>query len=345
MVITGKNSSAASPQGFTPFLQSIIMETMKYIVLDLEWNQCPKGKQKENPRLPFEIIEIGAVKLNSDREPVDEFHGLVRPQVYHWIHSHTREIIHMDYSSLVNGLPFPDLVFRFLKWCGEDYGFCTWGNQDLLELQRNLKYYDMEDLLLGPVKYYDIQKLFNLQYERGQAERRSLEYAVDYLNIRKNETFHRALADARYTAKILGAIDKECVHRNFSIDVYQNPKSKKEEIHIFYDNYEKYISREFPSKEAATGDREVNSTRCPLCHRAAKKKVRWFSVNSRNYFSVSICPEHGYVRGKVRMKKTEEGKFYAVKTVSLISADDAEKILEKKEFLCAKRRLHRHSAQ
>lgn len=39
---------------------------MDYIVFDLEWNQCPYGKGQENERIPFEIIEIGAVKLNSE---------------------------------------------------------------------------------------------------------------------------------------------------------------------------------------------------------------------------------------------------------------------------------------
>lgn len=315
---------------------------MNYIIIDLEWNQCPKGKKEEDVRLPFEIIEVGAVKLNSSRKLVGEFHGIVKPQVYHWIHSHTREIIHMDYSNLVNGMPFPDLACRFFQWCGGDYRFCSWGNQDLMELQRNLKYYDMEELLPGPIEYYDIQKLFNLQYEQGRS-RRALEYAVDFLEIEKNETFHRALADARYAARIFRKLDAGCIHRNFSIDVYQNPKSKKEEIHIFYENYEKYISREFLSKEAATADREVCRTYCPQCHKPARKKIPWFSVNSRNYFSVAICPEHGYVKGKVRMKKTDEGKFYVVKTVSLINADDAKRILEKKELLCAKRRLHRKS--
>ena len=37
---------------------------MNYIVFDLEWNQSPGGKKYSNSRLPFEIIEIGAVKLN-----------------------------------------------------------------------------------------------------------------------------------------------------------------------------------------------------------------------------------------------------------------------------------------
>ena len=35
---------------------------MDYIVLDLEWNQAP-GKFDKDTMLPFEIVEIGAVKL------------------------------------------------------------------------------------------------------------------------------------------------------------------------------------------------------------------------------------------------------------------------------------------
>ena len=37
---------------------------MNYIIFDLEWNQCCGGRDMENPRMPFEIIEIGAVKLD-----------------------------------------------------------------------------------------------------------------------------------------------------------------------------------------------------------------------------------------------------------------------------------------
>ena len=41
---------------------------MNYIVFDLEWNQNPAGKKTRNDKLPFEIIEIGAVKVNSKKE-------------------------------------------------------------------------------------------------------------------------------------------------------------------------------------------------------------------------------------------------------------------------------------
>ena len=59
---------------------------MNYIVFDLEWNQNPSGKKTRNDRLPFEIIEIGAVKVNSKKEITDHFHRLIKPQVYKWIH-------------------------------------------------------------------------------------------------------------------------------------------------------------------------------------------------------------------------------------------------------------------
>ena len=51
---------------------------MNYIVFDLEWNQCPYGKEQENERIPFEIIEIGAVKLDSDKKIIDEYHTLIQ---------------------------------------------------------------------------------------------------------------------------------------------------------------------------------------------------------------------------------------------------------------------------
>lgn len=104
--------------------------------------------------------------------------------------------------------------------------FCTWGNQDLTEFQRNLKYYDMLCLLPGPVRYYDVQKLFSWFHEQKKL-RRSLEYAVETLGIPKDKCFHRAEEDAEYTAQIFRRLDEEEILPYFSVDVYQNPKKEK----------------------------------------------------------------------------------------------------------------------
>ena len=199
---------------------------MNYIVFDLEWNQSPGGKRWSNSRLPFEIIEIGAVKLNEKKEIVDSFQRLIKPQVYNWIHDSIHEVIHMNYKDLQNGTPFPQAVTEFLEWCGEEYIFFTWGNQDVMELQRNMKYYGKLSMIPGPVTYYDVQKLFAIRYEENH-ERRALEFAADKMGIAKKMEFHRALGDAYYTACVLQKIEDEYILPNSSLDVYQNPKSKR----------------------------------------------------------------------------------------------------------------------
>ena len=135
---------------------------MNYIVFDLEWNQCPYGKERENEKLPFEIIEIGAVKLNEQFEMTENFQCLVQPMVYKKLHYRTQDIIGLSMKELEKGIPFYRAIREFLKWCGEDCTFCTWGSMDLLELQRNMKYYGALKYLPGPIRYLDVQKLFGL---------------------------------------------------------------------------------------------------------------------------------------------------------------------------------------
>ena len=87
-----------------------------------------------------------------------------------------QEVIHVDYKDLADGVPFPQAVEEFLDWCGEERVFCTWGNQDVMELQRNMKYYGLLKKIKGPVTYYDAQKIYGICYKEDPC-RRSLEYA------------------------------------------------------------------------------------------------------------------------------------------------------------------------
>lgn len=313
---------------------------MNYIVFDLEWNQCPYGKGQENERIPFEIIEIGAVKLNSEKQMIDQYQVLIQPRVYKKLHFRTKEIIQLDMKELEKGTAFYKAIREFLKWCGEDYRFCTWGNSDLLELQRNMKYYGVLQLLKGPIPFLDAQKLFSLDYEDGES-RKSLEYAVDFLQIEKQKNFHRALSDAWYTAQVFAQIHDSVADVFYSIDSYQNPRKKEEEIHVIYPGYEKYISREFPSKEDAMTDKEVTSSRCFLCGKNVRKKVRWFANGQKNYYCLAYCANHGWMKGKIRMKKTEKGNIFVVKTMKLTDELEAQSIRDKKEEIKRKRRERR----
>lgn len=71
-------------------------------------------KEKENPKLPFEIIEIGAVKMDGERNVVGTFHRIVKPVVYQHLHHRTREVVGLTEEDLQNGIPFAQAVQEFL---------------------------------------------------------------------------------------------------------------------------------------------------------------------------------------------------------------------------------------
>lgn len=272
---------------------------MNYIVLDLEWNQSNTGREKEVARLPFEIIEIGAIKLNDEFVMVGEFSELVKPQVYHEMHRITSKLIHLQMKELQRGESFPKVAKRFLDWCGEDAVFCTWGSLDTTELQRNMRFYNMTPLSDKPLPFLDVQKLFSIAYE-DRKTRRALEYAVDFLEIQKDIPFHRAFSDAYYTAKMLANIAERnsTVLENVSYDLFHPPMKKEDEVKVEFDTYVKYISRQFTDKKEAFADKEVISSKCYLCHRNLRKKIKWFTPNGKHYYCVAYCEKHGYTKGK-----------------------------------------------
>lgn len=312
---------------------------MDYIILDLEWNQGSEEHSGEEG-LQFEIIEIGAVRLNADKVIVGEFSQLIKPQVYHELHKITSRLIHMQMRELEHGRPFVEVMEEFLNWCGEDCIFCTWGPLDLTELQDNMRYYGMKPLANGPIRFLDVQKLFSKAFEDGRS-RRALEYAVDFLNIEKDIPFHRAFSDAYYAGKVLAKMPNE-VFGNYSYDVFNPPRTKEGEVRVVFDNYAKYISRVFPSKTAALADKEVSSSKCYLCHKNLKKKIRWFTPNGKHYYCLACCDVHGYMKGKIRIRKTEGDEVYVVKTTKFISCEEAEAIKQRKEHASELRRKRRH---
>lgn len=313
---------------------------MNYIVLDLEWNQCPTGKADEIEKLPFEIIEIGAVRLDETLKETGRFREVVRPQLYTKLHFRTKEIVSLRAIDFENARCFPEIIPEFFDWCGDDPSFCTWGPSDLMELQRNLSYYSIPSPFAFPLIYFDIQKIFSIVYE-DRKSRRSLEYAVNYLHLPTDIPFHSALCDASYTSLIMQNMTVEQIRKNSSVDYFRTPNNRRQEIYLHYDSYVKFVSKPFASKTQAMKDRVVTSTSCYICRKNIPKKIRWFSVGSSNYCCVAYCSKHGYVKGKIRLRQRSDGKFYAVKTTKLISEEDAYEIREKKEIQKLKRRLRK----
>ena len=292
---------------------------MNYIVFDLEWNQSPIGQAGEHPRMPFEIIEIGAVKLDENYSVVDEFSRLVKPKIYTKLHKIIKQMLSYDEKDLKHdGVPFKQACAEFLKWCGEDSVFCTWCPSDLYYLQNNMDFYYMPKLPF-PLKFYNIQQIFADKYD-PDGNIWKLERAVEMLGLNEEEPFHAAVNDARYTARVLEAADLGDILDKYSFDIYRHPKKREERVEAFHDGRLDEISEEFPSKRAAMEDKELSMIRCVRCGRKTGKKLKWFPATTSTDVAVGKCLYHGYMAGTIKCKSvgdSTDNVFILKKTVPI----------------------------
>jgi len=318
---------------------------MNYIVLDLEWNQCPTGKEKENSKMPFEIIEIGGVMLNENLEQISTFNETICPKVYRYLHFKIKEISKITMTELKGSDDFKTVVNRFLDWCGTDFQYCTWGPLDLMELQRNMQFHKVKRRLGNPLIFLDIQKLFNLDMRDEKQIMSSLAHAVERLNIEVAEPFHRALNDALYTCEVMRTMNLNSVKDYYSIDCYYVPRNKSEEIYARFPTYSKFISRKFSSKEKALMDTNITTIKCSECDIPVDIKIPWFSDNAKVYYGLGYCKTHGYVRCKLKMKKNINGQVYVVKITKHTNEEGVEILEERQDVIRARRKekRYRHS--
>lgn len=316
---------------------------MNYIVMDLEWNQNCFGPEYEDSRMPFEIIEIGAIKLDSKFNIIDEYGSIIRPRLYRKLHSKIKEILNYDENYLKKGRPF-DVVFReFIKWCGkEDYIFCTWGGLDLTYLQQNMDYYYLKKFIY-PLKFLNLQEIYANNHYNNKYQTPSLEKAVTELSIPIEEPFHSAKNDAYYTSLVFQKMNRNRLSDLYSIDYYHYPTCEEEEIVIHHNHYTEFISTTYPDKKEAMEDKKISVLRCYKCNKKIPKKIRWFVNNSNTQLCVGKCWSHGLVCGKVRFKNTKDGKVFIIKTEEKITKKEFEKIRNRQIELREKRKEKRNA--
>lgn len=309
---------------------------MNYIVFDLEWNQS-SDRASARPSLPFEIIEIGAVKLDAALREVGRFDRFVRPRIYRRMNPMTKKVTHLDVKNMTGEAFFPDVMKDFLEFCGEDFIFCTWGESDLWELQRNMRYFHVDNPFPKPLLFYDVQKLYSLRYDDGRS-RLGLKAAIEERGFEEQEAFHLAISDAIYTARLMQEMNLEGVEKYVSVDYFRLPENESEEIYLVFPTYAKYVSRPFPEKEDVMKDHTVTQMRCYLCGRPLRRHVRWFPTGERTYQALFSCPQHGYLKGKIRIKKSRTSAVFAVRTVKCVSEEKAEELKERRVGFIEKRR-------
>ena len=316
---------------------------MNDVIFDLEWNQCCGGREFENPRMPFEIIEIGAVKLDKKFNIIDTYSSIIKPKLYKKLQPHIKTILNYDEATLRKGRPF-DMVYReFIKWCGHDFVFGTWGSMDLNILQTNMEYYYLKPLP-APLMFYNIQQIYaDTSEKNGKIEK--LKNAVEHLHIKieDDKPFHSAVNDAYYTAQVLKQISPKDLSDRYCYDVYNNPKDKKDEIISHHKHYLEHISREYKSKKEASEDNELMTAICYRCGKKLAPKVKWFANTPNSYTCIGKCWHHGLVSGKIRFKQSRNNHVFAIKTMVPTDKKGLEAMKERQDELRIKRQTKRHN--
>lgn len=178
---------------------------MQYVVMDLEWNNT---YAKKTSGYINEIIEIGAVKLNSELDCIDEFSCIIRSQIGRKLRGSVKKLTNLTNDDISTGLPFTKAFGIFRKWIGEEPTvILTWGESDIRVLLENFSY--LNGIRSIPfLKYYcDLQKYFQHTQDGSSEQQPGLITAACKVGIDPElYTHHRALGDSRLTADIFELI-------------------------------------------------------------------------------------------------------------------------------------------
>ena len=246
---------------------------MNYIVFDLEWNQKTADVRRitDPVYLSGEIIEIGAVKLDSSFRAVEEFRVYVLPQFYTSMNEKVVRLtkIHGNYLEK-HGIPFPEACRRFQNWCGEDYAFMTWSQSDLPMLVDNMLLHHM-DVSHLPV-CYDIQRIFDYEIMRSDRQY-SLDAALEFWG-EHGDASHDALHDARNTVRICDHLDLDAYIEEYASQAFAEPPQ----------------SQIYESLGQILADEDLLSFPCPYCGQPVKCEG-WIQLHSYRFMAAGFCPD------------------------------------------------------
>ena len=232
---------------------------MNYIIFDLEFNQGynfeKEPKSPIDPKCPFEIIQIGAIKLNEDLETIGTLDVLVKPQIYTRLNPFVKELTGLTVEELEKGISFSEMYKEFIEFITSNRSvLCVWGLADIKELLRNLEYHEL-DVSLVPTEYINIQSYASRALNCQKGINTGLGNAANLLGIPIESKFHDAFNDAYYTSEVFKKIyNKEIKpkiyipHKNTRLKRSDAQKHKIDTNSLII-QFEKMFNREMSEEE------------------------------------------------------------------------------------------------
>lgn len=175
-----------------------IVFNMKFIIFDLEFNS---GKNKQTGNNINEIIEIGAIKLNSELVEESGFSITIKPNITKKLNTYVKKLTNITEQELKNSTTFAKAITAFTNWCFDDDEnviFSSWSNTDLFVLLENYSAKLGLDKIDFIKSYFDMQKFATRGIEKQDNNQISLQKAAEYYKIDTSKfSLHRAEDDSR----------------------------------------------------------------------------------------------------------------------------------------------------
>lgn len=172
------------------------------IVLDLEFCKVDE-EQKEMKKLSrFEIIQFGAVKLDSNNEIIGRYESFVKPRYSRHIDENVSKLTHITDATVQEAPDFIDIINGFLDWAGDTVTIMSWSMEDLNQLKKESAQKEFSDVRLDAMfeNWVDLQKSFSDAI--GIEKQVSLSNAVKGIGREFEGIEHSAIDDAANTAYI-----------------------------------------------------------------------------------------------------------------------------------------------
>lgn len=288
---------------------------MHYIVMDLEWNQAMSSRSSVFNHLPIhlrgEIIQIGAVKLNDDFTPGEEFQIDVHPIYFRKMHYKVKKLTGIDSERLRGACGFKEAMEQFRTWCGDGCTFLTWGFDDRGIFEQNIIIHDLDwDWISG---WVNLQLIYNNQVE-GDGNQKALHTAMEHFEIEQTRVAHDALGDAYNTALVCSHLDLKAGLSEYDETVRQLAlRQKKKESGTRADGPEplEHISfTGYAQRADIFADKGITAIKCPVCG-AELECPRWASQGDRRYMTLAECPEHGKYLARLKLRSAEDETWTA----------------------------------
>ncbi len=266
---------------------------MNYIILDLEWDSTFFVKQK---RFINQILQIGAVKLDSEFNVIDTFEVVIKSSISKRVTGRFANLTGITSEVMRNGVPFSQAVEKYNAWVGEDTVTMTWSNSDLYTIIEN-----EENLLNGQrfkiEKYLDLQKFIQKEMHlKGYEDKNqvSLALAAEFLEIETdNIDFHTAKDDSLVCAYLL----KKCYNAERFVPLIKDTSNPE-----FFKRL-KFKSYCISNLKDENIDKKYLEFKCPKCKKKANKVTKW-KYSNRWFMANFVCDCGEKFNGRVTFKKT-----------------------------------------